>query len=92
MPSGPEYGGSFPSTIIIRFVPLQVLSLLQAVDDPTGERISRLHRDTDKCNMATTGHLKTGLTTGTMKCGTVMGITAYNLELPTLKGIIQSNL
>ena len=84
--------GKFPSTLLVRFVPLRVPSLPQAVDHPTGEMISRLHRDTAKCNMATAGHVKTSLTRDTLKSWRIAGITAYNLEDPTLKEIIQSNL
>jgi len=59
--------GEFPSTLLISFVPLGVLSLPQAVDHPTGETIPRLLGDTAECNRATAGHFKTGLTTDTLQ-------------------------
>ena len=59
----------FPSNLLISFVPLGVLSLPQAVDHPAGEMVPRLPGDIAECNMATAGHIKTGLTTDTSKSG-----------------------
>ena len=61
--------GEFPSTLLISFIPLGVLSLPQAVDHPRGKTIPRLPGDTAECNMATAVHFKTGLTTDTLKRG-----------------------
>jgi hypothetical protein len=61
--------GEFPSTLLISFVPVGVLSLPQVVDHPTGEMIPRLPGDAAECNMATAGHFRTGLTTDTLKSG-----------------------
>jgi hypothetical protein len=80
--------GEFPSTLLISFISLGVLSLPQAVDDPTVETIPRLPGDTAECKMAAAGHFKTGMTTDALKSG----IHLCDLEDPTLKEVIQRNL